>query len=512
MNQTVIVVDFGGQYSQLIARKIRECGVYCEVVPWTEDTDRILGREPIGLVFSGGPSSVYEPNAPTVERRLLEAGIPVLGICYGCQLIVRLLGGSVIAAQDDRAREYGRTRTRFDGSCPLFASLPQEGNVWMSHGDFVNRLPEGFSVCAATERCPNAGIFDEARRIYGLQFHPEVLHTENGKEMLGRFLYGICRAEGDWSMSGFCTQAIEEIRKTVGPGRVLLALSGGVDSAVAAVLIGRAIGDRLTCVYVDHGLMRKNESEEIESYYSRLDLDFRRVDAGSRFLAALRGVTDPEKKRQIIGREFVQVFAAEAAQIGAVDYLAQGTIYPDVIESGASGGHVIKSHHNVGGLPEQIGFRGIIEPLRTLFKDEVRQLGRELGIPERIVGRQPFPGPGLAVRVIGEVTEDKLARVREADAIFRSSVEQFGLGGSIAQYFAVLTDMKTVGVMGDERSYQYTVALRAVCTDDFMTADFARIPYEVLEEASRRIVNEVRGVNRVVYDITSKPPATVEYE
>ncbi|MBR5429343.1 MAG: glutamine-hydrolyzing GMP synthase [Firmicutes bacterium] len=512
MKQTVIVIDFGGQYSQLIARKIREAGVYCEVVPWTEETGRILARKPIGIVLSGGPASVYEQDAPRVERRLLEAGVPVLGICYGCQLIVRLLGGSVSAAQAERAREYGRTRTRFDGSCPLFAALPPEGSVWMSHSDFVDALPEGFTVCAVTEHCPNAAICDTKRQLYGLQFHPEVRHTEHGQEILRRFLYEICGAAGGWNMSSFRQQSVDEIRRTVGDGRVLLALSGGVDSAVAAALIGQAIGSRLTCVYVDHGLMRKGESEEIEAYYSRLELRFRRVDAGARFLAALAGVTEPEQKRRIIGREFIEVFAEEAGRLGEIEYLAQGTIYPDVIESGAAGGQVIKSHHNVGGLPEQIGFRGIIEPLRLLFKDEVRALGRELGLPERIVGRQPFPGPGLAVRVLGEVTAEKLALLREADAIFREAVEEAGLDQSIAQYFAVLTGMRTVGVMGDVRSYQHTVALRAVCTEDFMTADFARIPYEVLEKASRRIVNEVSGVNRVVYDITSKPPATVEYE
>ncbi len=512
MNQIVVVIDFGGQYAQLIARKIRECHVYCEVLPWESSREEILKKDPIGIVLSGGPSSVYEAGAPTVDPALLKAGIPALGICYGCQLMVHLLGGGVMPAAADTAREYGRTKTRYDGTCPLFSQLPAEGISWMSHGDYVKTLPEGFRVTATTEHCPNAGIADPVRKLYALQFHPEVRHTEDGQEMIRRFLFDICGAAGDWAMEDFARRSICQIRETVGEGSVLLALSGGVDSAVAAVLIERAIGKRLHCIYVDHGLMRKHESEEIETYYSTLSMDFRRVDAGDLFLADLMGVTEPEEKRKRIGADFVKVFAKEAASIGAVDYLAQGTIYPDVIESGASGGHVIKSHHNVGGLPKEIGFRGVLEPLRVLFKDEVRALGRELGLPERIVSRQPFPGPGLAVRIVGEVTGEKLRMVREADAIFREVMDRQDMTRKPDQYFAALTNMRSVGVMGDERSYLYTVALRAVCTEDFMTADFARIPYEVLEEASRRIVNEVSGVNRVMYDITSKPPATVEYE
>ena len=512
MNQTVIVLDFGGQYSQLIARKIRECRVYCEVLPWNMKTEEILEKKPIGLVLSGGPASVYAPGAPAMDKMLLEAGIPVLGICYGCQLMVQLLGGEVKAAQADAAREYGRTKAAFDTGTPLFDGLPASGISWMSHGDYVSRLPEGFRVCARTEHCPNAGIFDPERKLYGVQFHPEVRHTENGREMIRRFLTKVCGAEGDWIMKDFAARAVKEIRARVGDGKVLLALSGGVDSSVAAALIGRAIGDRLICVYVDHGLMRKNESEEVEAYYAAQPVRFHRIDAKDRFLKGLKGVTEPEGKRRIIGEEFIRVFTEAAEKYGPAQFLAQGTIYPDVIESGAAGGHTIKSHHNVGGLPEQIGFQGIVEPLRVLFKDEVRALGRELGVPEAIVDRQPFPGPGLAVRVIGEVTEEKLRIVREADAIFREVVAEGDPSLIPDQYFAVLTDMKTVGVKGDERSFERAIALRAVETEDFMTADFARIPYEILAEASRRIVNEVPGVNRILYDITSKPPSTVEFE
>ena len=512
MNQTVLIIDFGGQYSQLIARKVRECQVYCEVLPWDTPAAAILEKKPVGLIFSGGPASVYEEGAPTVDPVLLQKGIPVLGICYGCQLMVRLLGGTVTRAETDSAREYGRTATKYDTGSPLFRALPAEGISWMSHGDYVSSLPEGFQVIASTEHCPNAGIACPEKQLYGLQFHPEVRHTENGVEMIRRFLYRICGTEGDWVLSGFAEQAIEKIRAEVGNSRVLLGLSGGVDSAVTAVLISRAIGRNLVCVYVDHGLMRKNESEQIERYYSGQDLQFVRVNEKERFISLLKGVTDPEEKRHVIGTEFVRVFKETARQLGGADYLAQGTIYPDVIESGSAGGHVIKSHHNVGGLPEHFSFRGIIEPLRMLFKDEVRELGRSLGMPAEIVERQPFPGPGLAVRILGEVTVEKVDLLREADAIFREVMEKNRSIVTADQYFAVLTNMVTVGVMGDERSYQRAVALRAVSTEDFMTADFTRIPYEVLEEASRRIVNEVPGVNRVVYDITSKPPATVEYE
>lgn len=512
MNQTVIVLDFGGQYSQLIARRIRDAQVYCEVLPWTTSAEAVLGRSPIGIVLSGGPSSVYEEGAPTMDPALLKAGIPVLGICYGCQLMMQLLGGDVEPGSADVSREYGRTRTRYLSGSPLFSGLPEEAFSWMSHGDYVRSLPEGFAVCAATAHCPNAGVFHSSEKLYGVQFHPEVQHTEYGSLILKNFLYGICGARGDWNMTDYASQAVRKIKEEVGTGRVLLALSGGVDSSVASVLLGKAIGKQLSCVYVDHGFMRKGESEAICRYFSSLDIDFRMVDARERFLKALAGVTEPEEKRRIIGAEFIRVFSEEAQKTGRTEYLAQGTIYPDVIESGGAGGAVIKSHHNVGGLPKEIGFKGILEPLRVLFKDEVRKLGRELGVPEEIVSRQPFPGPGLAIRVIGEVTPEKLEIVREADAIFREVLEAGGLKGQVDQYFAVLTDMRTVGVMGDARTYNRTVVLRAVCTEDFMTADFARIPYELLGEASARIINEVGGVGRVVYDISSKPPATVELE
>ena len=512
MNQTVLVLDFGGQYSQLIARRIREAKVYCEVLPWKTPLAAIREKQPIGIVLSGGPASVYAEGAPTADPALFALGIPVLGICYGCQLMVQLLGGWVSPAQTDGAREYGRTLTRYDGESPLVASLPTEATSWMSHGDFVKILPKGFSVFAVTEHCPAAGFGDPDRKLYGLQFHPEVRHTEYGQQILENFLYEVCGAAGDWSMADFAEKAVRDIREKVGDGRVLLALSGGVDSSVASVLLSKAVGRRLTCVYVDHGFMRKNESETVSRYFSSLDMDFRMVDARQRFLKALAGITEPEAKRHIIGAEFINVFSEQAQALGSIEYLAQGTIYPDVIESGEAGGAVIKSHHNVGGLPEKIGFKGILEPLRILFKDEVRALGRELGVPEEIVSRQPFPGPGLAIRVIGEVTAEKLETVREADAVFREVIAAHGLAGQIDQYFAALTDMRTVGVMGDARTYSRTVALRAVCTEDFMTADFARIPWEVLAEASARIINEVSGVNRVVYDISSKPPATVELE
>ena len=510
--ETVIVLDFGGQYNQLIARRVRECGVYCEVKPYTTPISELREIAPIGLILTGGPGSVYADDAPKADPGIFELGVPVLGICYGCQLMAQYLGGSVVPAQEDTAREYGRTDTFFDTGCALFSGLNAEGVTWMSHGDYMERVPEGFSNTAHTAVCPNAAIADESRGFFGVQFHPEVNHTEHGTDMIHNFLYIACKATGSWSMGNYKETAIRSIREKVGDGRVLLALSGGVDSSVAAALLSEAVGDKLTAVFVDHGLLRKNESEQVEAVFSHRALNFIRVDARERFLNKLAGVTEPERKRRIIGEEFIRVFEAEAKKIGAVDYLAQGTIYPDVIESGAGDAAVIKSHHNVGGLPDYVDFREIIEPLRMLFKDEVRQLGRELGLPEELVMRQPFPGPGLAIRVIGDLTEEKLDILRDADAIFREELAVSGMPKLPDQYFAVLTNTRSVGVMGDGRTYDYTLALRAVQTSDFMTADFCRIPWDVLDRVSTRIVNEVKGINRIVYDITSKPPATIEWE
>ena len=511
-SQKILVLDFGGQYNQLIARRVRECNVYCEVRPFSMSLEDIKAFDPIGIIFTGGPRSVYGADAPHPDEGVYRLGVPILGICYGAQLLSHQLGGLVTAAQDDSAREYGKTLTYFDSSCRLFRGLPAESVTWMSHGDYMARVPEGFTLSAHSEACPNVGICDETRRFYGVQFHPEVNHTEYGREILRNFLYDICLARGDWTMADYKRRAIGDIRSKVGGGKVLLALSGGVDSSVAAALLAEALGSQLTCVFVDHGLMRKDEGDEVERAFSKWQLNFVRVDAEARFLSALSGQSEPEHKRKIIGEEFIRVFEQEARKLGSVDYLAQGTIYPDVIESGAGDAAVIKSLHNVGGLPEHVDFKEIIEPLRMLFKDEVRQLGRELGLPEYLVMRQPFPGPGLAIRVIGEVTKEKLDMLREADFIFRQEAAAAGLEHELSQYFAALTNMRSVGVMGDGRSYDYAVALRAVNTSDFMTADWARIPYDVLDRVSVRIVNEVRGVNRVLYDITSKPPATVEFE
>jgi GMP synthase (glutamine-hydrolysing) len=511
-HQTVIVLDFGGQYNQLIARRVRECGVYCEVKPYTTPLEELKAMNPIGIIFTGGPNSVYEKNAPHVDPAIFTWGVPVLGICYGCQLMAHTLGGQVTAAQDDSAREYGKTVTYYDPSCRLFQNLPSCGVSWMSHGDYMAKVPEGFALVAHSDACPNVAIADEARGFYGVQYHPEVNHTENGIRMIRNFLYEVCGAAGDWSMGDYLRNAVTAIREKVGDGKVLLALSGGVDSSVCAALLAEAIGKQLTCVFVDHGLMRKDEGDEVEAAFAKWDLNFIRVDAETRFLLKLAGVSEPEHKRKIIGEEFIRVFEEEAKKIGRVDFLAQGTIYPDVIESGAGDAAVIKSHHNVGGLPDYVDFKEIIEPLRLLFKDEVRQLGRELGLPEYLVMRQPFPGPGLAIRVIGDLTKEKLDTLREADAIYRQEIAAAGEDQNINQYFAVLTNTRSVGVMGDGRTYDYTLALRAVTTSDFMTADWARIPYEVLDKISTRIVNEVSGINRIVYDITSKPPATIEWE
>ncbi len=511
-HQTVIVLDFGGQYNQLIARRVRECHVYCEVKPYTAPLAELRAMNPIGIIFTGGPGSVYLDNAPKVDPEIFTWGVPILGICYGCQLMAHYLGGQVTAAQDDSAREYGKTPTVYDTSCRLFRGLPAEGVSWMSHGDYMAKVPEGFVLTAHSENCPNVAIADEARGFYGVQFHPEVNHTEHGVDMIRNFLYEVCGAKGDWTMGDYKNTAIAAVREKVGDGRVLLALSGGVDSSVVAALLAEAVGRQLTCVFVDHGLMRLNEGDEVEAAFSKWDINFVRVDAETRFLLKLAGEAEPERKRKIIGEEFIRVFEEEAKKIGAVDFLAQGTIYPDVIESGAGDAAVIKSHHNVGGLPDYVDFLEIIEPLRLLFKDEVRQLGRELGLPEYLVTRQPFPGPGLAIRVMGDLTKEKLDILREADFIFRDEIAKAGEDRNLNQYFAVLTNTRSVGVMGDSRTYDYTLALRAVTTSDFMTADWARIPYDVLDKISTRIVNEVKGINRIVYDITSKPPATIEWE
>ena len=510
--QSILVLDFGGQYNQLIARRVRECNVYCEVKPYTMSLEDIRAFDPMGIIFTGGPNSVYDEKSPQVDPAIFELGVPVLGICYGCQLIAHNLGGRVTAATDDSAREYGKTETYYNTDCRLFKGLPKQGVSWMSHGDYMEKVPEGFQLVAHSDACPNVAICDETRGFYGVQFHPEVNHTEHGTDMIRNFLYEVCGAKGEWTMGDYCKTAIAQIREKVGSGKVLLALSGGVDSSVAAALLAEAVGSQLTCVFVDHGLMRKNEGDEVEAAFSKWDLNFVRVDAEARFLEKLAGVVEPESKRKIIGEEFIRVFEEEAKKIGRVDFLVQGTIYPDVIESGAGDAAVIKSHHNVGGLPDYVDFKEIIEPLRMLFKDEVRQLGRELGLPEYLVMRQPFPGPGLAIRIIGDITKEKADILRDADAIYREEIANAGLDKSINQYFAVLTNTRSVGVMGDGRTYDYTLALRAVTTSDFMTADWARIPYDVLDRVSVRIVNEVPNINRICHDITSKPPATIEWE
>ena len=511
-HELVLVLDFGGQYNQLIARRVRECGVYCEVKPYTTPLAELKAMNPIGIIFTGGPNSVYLDTSPQVDPEIFTWGVPILGICYGCQLMAHNLGGLVTPAQEDTAREYGKTVTYYDTSCRLFQDLPEQGISWMSHGDYMAKVPDGFALVGHTDMCPNAAIADEVRGFYGVQYHPEVNHTENGLGMIRNFLYAVCHAKGDWTMGDYCRTAITSIREKVGDGKVLLALSGGVDSSVAAALLAEAVGSQLTCVFVDHGLMRLNEGDEVEQAFSKWDIQFIRVDAEARFLGKLDGVDDPESKRKIIGEEFIRVFEEESKKIGAVDVLAQGTIYPDVIESGAGNAAVIKSHHNVGGLPDFVDFKEILEPLRMLVKDAVRQLGRELGLPEYLVSRQPFPGPGLAIRIIGCITKEKADTLRLADYIFRDEIAKAGEDKNLNQYFAVLTNTRSVGVMGDGRTYDYTLALRAVTTADFMTADWARIPYDVLDKISVRIVNEVPGINRICYDITSKPPATIEWE
>ena len=512
-HQTIIVLDFGGQYNQLIARRVRECGVYCEVKPYTTPLADLLAMKPIGFIFTGGPNSVYLEDAPHVDPALFDAGVPVLGICYGCQLIAHHLGGKVVAANDATAREYGKTETFFDTNCKLFKGLPEKSVTWMSHGDYMEKVPEGFSLVAHSDACPNVAICDETRGFYGVQYHPEVNHTEFGTAMIRNFLYEVCGATGDWTMGDYKNTAIAAVREKVGSGRVLLALSGGVDSSVVAALLAEAVGPQLTCVFVDHGLMRLNEGDEVEAAFKKWDINFVRVNAEGRFLSKLAGISDPERKRKIIGEEFIRVFEEQAKKIGKVDFLAQGTIYPDVVESGLGGeSTVIKSHHNVGGLPDTVDFKELVEPLRNLFKDEVRQAGRELGLPEYLVSRQPFPGPGLGIRIIGEVTPEKVAIVQDADAIWREEIAKAGLDKEISQYYAALTNMHSVGVMGDERTYDYAVALRAVTTTDFMTAESYNMPWDVLGTVTSRIVNEVKHVNRVFYDCTGKPPATIELE
>lgn len=509
MHELVIVLDFGGQYNELIARRVRECNVYCEVKSYKTSISEIKALNPKGIIFTGGPNSVYLDESPTISKEILDLGIPILGICYGSQLIVHLDGGVVSSAITS---EYGKTSTNFDNKSLLFKDLPSSGITWMSHTDYISSLGEGYTSVANTENCPVAAFEKADKNIYGIQFHPEVVHTENGKKILENFVFEICKCSGDWSMSNYAQTAINQIKEKVGDGKVLLALSGGVDSSVLAALLSKAIGKQLTCIFVDHGLMRKNEGNEVEEAFKSWDINFIRVNAGDRFLSKLSTISDPETKRKIIGEEFIRVFEDEAKKIGTVDFLAQGTIYPDVIESGIGDAAVIKSHHNVGGLPDYVDFKDIIEPLRLLFKDEVRQLGVELGLAPYLVWRQPFPGPGLAIRIIGEITKEKIEILQDADFIFREEIALAGLDRSIHQYFAVLTNMRSVGVMGDFRTYDYTLALRGVTTSDFMTADFARIPYDTLEKISSRIVNEVKSINRIVYDITTKPPSTIEWE
>jgi GMP synthase (glutamine-hydrolysing) len=508
--EIVIVLDFGGQYNQLIARRVRECNVYCEVLPYTTSLERIKEIGPKGIIFTGGPASVYEPDAPSCDQGIFSLGIPILGICYGCQLMTYLLGGNVSKAP---VREYGKTEINVVTTSQLFQNVSANTICWMSHTDYIEKPAVGFNVIAYSDSCPIAAIENSERNLYGVQFHPEVVHTPEGTTMLHNFLYNVCHCSGDWIMSSFAEEMVKTLREKIGDKKVLCALSGGVDSSVAAVMISKAVGKQLTCIFVDHGLLRKNEGDEVEQIFSnQFDLNFIRVNAQQRFYDKLAGVSEPEAKRKIIGEEFIRVFEEEAKKIGTVDFLVQGTIYPDVIESGLGKSAVIKSHHNVGGLPDYVDFKEIIEPLRDLFKDEVRKAGLELGIPENLVYRQPFPGPGLAIRIIGDISPEKIAILQEADYIYRDEIAKSGLDRSIGQYFAVLTNLRSVGVMGDERTYDYTVALRAVTTTDFMTAEFAELPWDLLGKISNRIVNEVKHVNRICYDITGKPPATIEWE
>lgn len=511
-HELVIVLDFGGQYNQLIARRVRECNVYCEVHPYNISIEKIKEMNPKGIIFTGGPNSVYGEDSPLCDKALFELGIPILGICYGSQLTAHLLGGKVATAP---VSEYGKTEVNIDTTSKLFAGVSPKTICWMSHTDYIEQVPADFTITAHTPVCPVAAMENVEKGIYAVQFHPEVMHTQEGMTMLSNFVLNICECQGDWKMDSFVETTIKALREKVGNGKVLCALSGGVDSSVAAVMLSKAIGKQLTCVFVDHGLLRKNEGDEVEAVFGpegHYDLNFIRVNAQERFYEKLKGVEEPEAKRKIIGEEFIRVFEEEAKKIGTVDFLVQGTIYPDVIESGLGKSAVIKSHHNVGGLPDYVDFKEIIEPLRLLFKDEVRKAGLELGIPEYLVFRQPFPGPGLGIRIIGEVTAEKVRIVQDADWIYREEIAKAGIAKEIGQYFAALTNMRSVGVMGDERTYDYAVALRAVTTSDFMTAESADLPWEVLGKVTTRIVNEVKGVNRVLYDCTGKPPATIEFE